>query len=398
MPEDKKKRTTTSRAKPKKKTTTRRKPKKKNVKQPKSYLGLTMIVILLALITVMIIRNCSQREPEVEELTVEEAIQHAAEQLGVPDNLYRRTVRDDGVYIYITLNPDILDLVFPNMIVQGHVESAGGEVITGHEVSGGAAHVIRINDPQTETDYIVRLQLDRQSRYPTRAPMLAVIVDDFGEYAGSLLDEYLNSDPNVTFSILPDLRYSRTVMERAVEMGREVMLHIPMEPVGYPRNNPGNNPILVEQSDREINRIINGYLRQLPDVVGANNHMGSLATADERVMTSVLGALARHGLFFVDSKTTQHTVAVDVAQRMQIPVVQRDLFLDDPENSERIMRERLQDLRRLKEQKEKIVVITHCFDRQRLEIMNKFIEEARNMGFRIVPISEIFATELPEIL
>jgi len=115
-------------------------------------------------------------------------------------------------------------------------------------------------------------------------------------------------------------------------------------------------------------------------------------------MASVLGALARHDLFFVDSRTTQHTIAVDVAQRMQLPVVQRDLFLDDPESSERIMRERLQELKRLKEQKDRVVVITHCFDRQRLEIMNKFVEEAKNMGFRIVPVSEIFATDLPEIL
>jgi polysaccharide deacetylase 2 family uncharacterized protein YibQ len=396
MPEDKKKRTT--RSKPKKKNSAKRTTKKRKTKQPKSYIGLIMIIVLLALITVMIIRNCTEREPAVEELTVEESIRHAAEQLGVPDNLYRRTVRDDGVYINITLNPDILDLVFPNMIIQGQVEAAGGEVVTGHEVSGGAAHLLRIHDPQTETDFIIRLQLDRQSRYPSRAPMLAIIVDDFGEYAGPLLDEYLDSDPSITFSILPDLRYSRTVMEKAVEMGREIMLHIPMEPVGYPRNNPGSNPILVEHSDREINRIINGYLRQLPDVVGANNHMGSLATADERVMSSVLGALARHDLFFVDSRTTQHTIAVDVAQRMQLPVVQRDLFLDDPESSERIMRERLQELKRLKEQKDRVVVITHCFDRQRLEIMNKFVEEAKNMGFRIVPVSEIFATDLPEIL
>ena len=187
-------------------------------------------------------------------------------------------------------------------------------------------------------------------------------------------------------------------MDRATAMGREVMLHIPMEPVNYPRVNPGNNPILVEQSDREISRIIEGYMRHLPKVSGANNHMGSLATADERVMAAVLTGLAKHNLFFVDSKTTQYSVAVDIAQILNVPVAQRDLFLDDPESSERIIRERLRQLEALKGQKNQVVAITHCFDKQRLEMLNLFIEEAQKIGFEIVPVSQLFVSELPEIL
>lgn len=378
----------------------RRKKRTKN--SGRSYLGLIVLFVLLSLITVMIIRNRAAREDrptDIPEITkVEDAIKHAAVQLGVPDALYRKTVRDDAVHISIVLDPNRVDLVFANMIITGQVELVGGEILTGTESPGGTAHTLRIHDPAKETDYVVRLVYDRQSRYAPKAPMLAIIVDDFGEFAGPLLNDFLATDRNVTFSILPNLRYSGRVMEEAVAMGREVMLHIPMEPVGYPRLNPGENPILVEQSDREINRIIDGYMRQLPQVSGANNHMGSLATADERVMTAVLSSLARHNLYFIDSRTTAHTTAVEIGQRLQIPVGQRDLFLDDPDSSEATVRERLRQLAALKEQKDKVVVITHCFDRQRLDMLNLFIAEAKKMGFEIVPVSRLFISELPEIL
>jgi hypothetical protein len=385
---------------PKKAKTAKVKKKKRN-KQRKSPLSLVIIVILLAVIAVLLFRTFRQKEvtPDLPEIArIEDAIKHAADQLGVPDDLYRTSVRDDGIYIFITLDRERVDLVFANMIITGQVEMAGGEIVSGTETSGGSVHTLRIRDKEAEKDFIVRLTFDRQSRYPEKGPRLAIIVDDFGEFAGSLLDGYLETDPNVTFAILPGLRHTRTVLDRALSMGREVILHIPMEPVGYPRNNPGDNPILVEQSEREINRILEGHLRQLPGVLGANNHMGSLATADERVMTVVLGLLAKHGLYFVDSRTTPHTIAVEVGQRMHVPVTQRDLFLDDPDSSEATMRERLAQLRNLKEQKDQVVVITHCFDRQRLNILNKFIIEAQKMGFEIVPVSQLFITDLPEIL
>ncbi|MBW6516784.1 MAG: divergent polysaccharide deacetylase family protein, partial [Candidatus Cloacimonetes bacterium] len=378
------------------------KKERKNSPKRRSYLWLIVILLILAIVLVTMISNCQKRDRDPDEVVVvetkvEAAIKHAAGLLGVPERLYRKNIREDGIYISIALNPDELDLVFANMIVTGQVEMAGGEILSGTEASGGTAQVLRIKDPKADKEIIVRLYFERTSSYPSKAPKLAIIVDDFGEFAGSLLDEFLATDPNITFSILPDLRFSRTVMDRAAASGREVILHIPMEPLNYPRVNPGNNPILVEHNDREISRLVDGYVRHLPRVVGANNHMGSLATADERVMTAVLTALARHDLFFIDSRTTHHTVAVQVAQRLNVPVSQRDLFLDDPDSSEQTLRERLRQLNNLKD-KRHVIVITHCSDRQRLQMLNLFVEEAKRMGFEIVPVSRLFISDLPEIL
>ncbi len=67
-----------------------------------------------------------------------------------------------------------------------------------------------------------------------------------------LLDDFCSLNSNVTFAILPDQRYSKLVMNKAAETGHETIIHIPMEPVSYPKDNPGANAIYVHLTEKEI--------------------------------------------------------------------------------------------------------------------------------------------------
>ncbi len=388
------------------------KRKKRNNRSPSiGFLLIMMIVIIIIIVTVinhvrrteseivvpMITEEVRSEEPDPTD-DIESAIKHTAEQLGVPSHLLTKRFQDGQIHYNLQIDRARLDLNFANMIVTGHIELAGGTILKGEEVSRGSSHVLTVLTPDNEKEYIVRLSYARSGNYPQKFPQLAIIVDDFGEYAGDLLDEFLATDINVTFAILPHLRYSREVMDRAVETGREVMLHMPMEPIGYPRADPGINPILVEHTEKEINRIMQGYLRNLPKISGANNHMGSLATTDSRVMDIVLKFLKQHNLYFADSKTTNMSVGYEMAQKMVLPSVSRDMFLDVPDSSEETFMSKIEELKSMKHTKDQVVVITHCFDRQRLTMLNRFIEEAKKLGFELVPVSQLFITDLPEIL
>ncbi|MFM9776397.1 divergent polysaccharide deacetylase family protein, partial [Streptomyces galilaeus] len=57
--------------------------------------------------------------------------------------------------------------------------------------------------------------------------------------------------------------------------------------------------------------------------------MGSKFTADATGMATVMAELGRRGLMFLDSRTTAHSAAVDAAHRQHVPVVGRDIFLDN---------------------------------------------------------------------
>jgi len=158
--------------------------------------------------------------------------------------------------------------------------------------------------------------------------LVAVVIDDVG-FDESMALEFANLGLPMTFAILPHQRYSLTLASRLRAMGHEVILHLPMQPVGRPGSDPGEGAVTEGLSRDEIRAIVAGDLESVPGAVGLNNHMGSRATTDPILMRSVLEVARERGLYFLDSRTTSATVAYDLALEMGIPAARRGVFLDD---------------------------------------------------------------------
>ncbi|MBN1948307.1 MAG: divergent polysaccharide deacetylase family protein [Candidatus Cloacimonetes bacterium] len=330
--------------------------------------------------------------------SVPDALQHAANLLGVPSRYFRSKQEKDLVHYYIGINKEEIDLNFANSIITGHVELSGGEVVSGVETARGTSQIMEILDKIKSEKYKVTIYYQTYKTTTRSSAMLAIVVDDFGYYNNQLLQDFCDLDPNITFSILPGLPYSREVMQRAVASGHETMIHIPMEPIDYPRNNPGENAIYVHMSERDIRRKIQGYCAELTLCLGANNHMGSLATADKDIMKTVLAELKSRDLYFVDSRTSQSSVAYDVARELMVPSLENDLFLDTPDLSSSTLDKKINILQQLQQKKERILVITHCNSREQLEYLQKFLQRIKDMDIELVPVSRLFSSDLPEIL
>ena len=148
-----------------------------------------------------------------------------------------------------------------------------------------------------------------------RGPKVVIIMDDLGRsvYSAQAL---LGLKQLVSFAILPGEAEARKVAEMAHAAGREVMLHVPMEPQGYPAVNPGDDALLVRYDDAEIAIRMNQLLARVPFVTGANNHMGSLFTENAEAMDVVMQFMHDRGLFFVDSLTTSHSVVAELQAAM----------------------------------------------------------------------------------
>ena len=180
-----------------------------------------------------------------------------------------------------------------------------------------------LEEAAVETVWKERLPAKREFK---GAPKVAIIIDDIGH---KRLDfAFLDIPYQLTFSVLPFTPYGAEFARRARARGREVMVHIPMEPVGYPRVNPGKGALTTLMSDYELIRQLDADLAQVALAEGANNHMGSKLTQDEAAMRAVLAELKRRGMFFVDSRTIPNSVALKVARELGIPAVGRDVFLD----------------------------------------------------------------------
>ncbi len=161
---------------------------------------------------------------------------------------------------------------------------------------------------------------------PSARARLALIVDDCGQWL-HIEEGYIALPIPLTLAILPQVRYSTRIADEAHAAGKGVMLHLPMQPIAA--LDPGPGKIMVSMNDETIEAQTARDIDAIPYAEGANNHEGSRATSDPRVMAAVMRVFKRRGLFFIDSRTIATTVAQRTAQEYGVPNAARDVFLDD---------------------------------------------------------------------
>jgi hypothetical protein len=168
-----------------------------------------------------------------------------------------------------------------------------------------------------------------------KKPRIAIIIDDFGQNYDRARC-FFDLDFPVAFSIMPFLAASQKVAQTAHRKGFDVMLHMPMEPSGWPDTDAGPGVLLLSMDRSEVQARIKAAIRAVPHVVGINNHMGSRFTADRLHIGWALAEIKEHNLFFVDSLTTTRSKAYDEARRIGLATARRAIFLDNVQNAQAI--------------------------------------------------------------
>ncbi|MFH1057256.1 MAG: divergent polysaccharide deacetylase family protein [Pseudomonadota bacterium] len=163
-------------------------------------------------------------------------------------------------------------------------------------------------------------------------PRVAIVIDDLG-HSLEAARKLLALDLPLDFSVLPYATHGRQVAQEASAQGREVLLHLPMEPKSYPSLSPGPGALLASMDAERLRQATQAALAAVPGAVGVNNHMGSRLTEDRAAMQAVCEVLRPRGLFFLDSLTSPRSQAWQQAQRMGLAFARRDVFLDNDPSS-----------------------------------------------------------------
>jgi len=220
---------------------------------------------------------------------------------------------------------------------------------------------------------------------PGAGPALAIIVDDLG-YDSATGRAVLSLPGRVSVAVLPNLPESAGLAEEAHRRGIEVLLHLPMQSLRG-EDKAEKVELRVGEPAAEVNRVLGEMLGTVPYAVGVNNHQGSRATADARLMAALATALRARGLFFVDSRTSGATVALDAARRAGVPAVGRNIFLDDDEQPVAIRRQ-LEHAERVAREQGWCVAIGHPHNAT-LDVLADELPEIEARGVRLVTASEI---------
>jgi polysaccharide deacetylase 2 family uncharacterized protein YibQ len=246
--------------------------------------------------------------------------------------------------------------------------------------------VVKISVPETKKRAF-RPAEERLAELPPDeyAPLVALVLDDFG-YTKKNLNVVEGIDAPLTIAVLPNTPYSKAVCSFADENGLEVILHLPMEPENE-TDHLEKDTIGSEMDDATVKKIIADAFRSVPSAKGASNHMGSKATKDSRLMTVVFDDLKKRDMFFLDSFTSGDSACERVAQKVGIPYVRRDIFIDN-ELEEGYIRQQTQRLEQIAFANGSAVGIGH--DRSvTVDVLQRVVRQMEEKGVRFVFLSEI---------
>ncbi|MCF7918535.1 MAG: divergent polysaccharide deacetylase family protein [Candidatus Cloacimonetes bacterium] len=360
-------------------------------------LRVLLFIVLLSLVLVVImrypdlagIRKVIVKPPDSDETDLNDIIAATCSSIGVTESNYSVQNKSDHILIKVGINHNEMDLLLANSIITGKVMAGGGQLANASESANGSYQLLEFKSPKNPKPYLVRLYY---GNYERQGKEIYLIIDDFGSYKTPLLDDFCNLDAEVSFAIIPNEHYYQEVMLKADSTHHDILIHIPMEPIDIKNNDPGEKAILVEYSPARIKEYTREYIEKIPLAVGANNHMGSLATSMEKVMTPVLQVLKENGLFFIDSFTTANSIVAKVAAREMVMSSRRDLFLDDYDLKPSTLEKKLVNLDEIAARKDQIIVIGHCHSKEKYDFVNEFIRRAKKAGYRFNRISKLFSS------
>lgn len=132
----------------------------------------------------------------------------------------------------------------------------------------------------------------------------------------------------VTLSFSPYSRDLENWVDRARRAGHEAMIDLPLEPLDFPRDDPGPHTLLTSLSTVDNLNRLEWVLGRAPGYIGVTTWMGSQFTTVEDALMPVLEGLKERGLMFVDSRGSSRSIATELASSIQLPRAFNNRFID----------------------------------------------------------------------
>lgn len=221
----------------------------------------------------------------------------------------------------------------------------------------------------------------------SHTPRIAIVIDDLGHQlsAGQQAIALSQSGP-ITYAIIPFTPHGKPLAELAYKEKNEVILHIPMEPIGEYKPHPGM--LTRTMSRTEFIDSARRSIEEIPFITGVNNHMGSLLTQHAKQMHWLMDELKLNtSLYFLDSLTSDKSVAYTTAKSRGLHTVKRDIFLDS-EQSDVFVEQQLSKLQRLATEQGYAIGIGHPYP-ETLRVLRKRLPELKNLGYELVSLTDI---------
>lgn len=228
----------------------------------------------------------------------------------------------------------------------------------------------------------------RPSPGDEKAGRIAVVIGNLG-LADTVTERAINDlPPDITLSFAPYADNVASWVARARAAGHEVLLDLPMEPIDYPKNDPGPKALFTSLGQQQNIERLQWVLSRAAGYVGVTNYMGSRFTTSPEALRPVLEALRDRGLMFLDSRSAARSLATTMASDVNLPRAVNDRFIDVKASRAAIDR-RLEELESIAKRDGAAVGIGYPYP-VTLDRIEKWAEEiGKRNDLQLAPISAI---------
>lgn len=325
-----------------------------------------------------------EKKIELDSLPKEQALDYLLKEVFDTFNLDDSWIARNGKILKVQLPAELPAVSIIWEIIQ-KIEQLDLKVLNSEENLKANKSSISIGtDDNTFLTVIFYKNVDLQRR----AGKIAIIIDDFGYYENKTIDNFLKLDYPIALSIIPGQKHSIKIAQEAKKYNKPIMIHLPMEALEE-KVEDSEFTIMSNMSDSVIASRVQKALAYLPDAVGINNHMGSKATADDRVMNIIISELKSKEKFFVDSRTSGKSVAPSIAEKYNLKFAVNDAFLERNKNEDmRYIQSKLAAGAKIARKQGKAVLIGHPY-KETIKVLTEELPKLEKQGFKIVPVTDI---------
>jgi polysaccharide deacetylase 2 family uncharacterized protein YibQ len=162
-------------------------------------------------------------------------------------------------------------------------------------------------------------------------PKIAIMLGGMGLNA-RLTEKAVDALPgDVTLGFAPYGENLQEQVNRARAEGHEIMLQVPMEPVGFPATNPGPKTLMSDASPQENVAALRWHMSRFAGYSGITNYMGARLLVSEEALRPVLAEVRERGLVYLEDATVNVSVSPKVVEQVRLPMQRAQMVIDaDP--------------------------------------------------------------------
>jgi polysaccharide deacetylase 2 family uncharacterized protein YibQ len=162
----------------------------------------------------------------------------------------------------------------------------------------------------------------------SKRPKIAIVLGGMGLNA-KLTTKAVDELPgDVTLGFAPYGENLQEQVNRARAEGHEIMLQVPMEPVGFPAANPGPKTLLSDATPEQNIEALRWHMSRFAGYSGITNYMGARLLVTEEALKPVMTEVRARGLVYLEDATVNLTLSPKVGKEVRLPMQRASIVID----------------------------------------------------------------------